>query len=305
MLLHADWDTPALDDDPVAEDVGPFPRRGFLEVWRDHRAAGDLLVAEGGGTALPLAVAAGRLEIAGEADLTDYHCPLGGTPAGLAAFGEALAGVLPRGVPFRFDSLPAEVAQPLAAGLEAGGVSTTSARHEAAAVIDLPGGYDAYLAALRGKDRHEIRRKRRRFAEALGEPALAHDDSPEAWEAFFAMHRAAGGPKGGFLDAPGMEGFFRALAGVEGAVLSLLLGGGGVPVAAAVGFTDERAYYLYNSAYDPSHGAASPGVVLVDALIADAAGRGLRRFDLLKGDEAYKFRMGAVARPLYALEGAA
>jgi CelD/BcsL family acetyltransferase involved in cellulose biosynthesis len=74
-------------------------------------------------------------------------------------------------------------------------------------------------------------------------------------------------------------------------------------VAAAFGFGDDRAYYLYNSAYDPGAAATSPGVVLVDLLVRRCLVEGLARLDLLKGDEVYKFRLGARARPLYAVEG--
>ena len=45
-------------------------------------------------------------------------------------------------------------------------------------------------------------------------------------------------------------------------------------------------------------------MVLVDRLVAAAIEAGRPRFDFLKGDEAYKYRTGAVARPLFALEAA-
>ncbi|MBP1633052.1 MAG: family N-acetyltransferase, partial [Acidobacteria bacterium] len=78
----------------------------------------------------------------------------------------------------------------------------------------------------------------------------------------------------------------------------------GEAVAAAFGFRDGRPYYLYNSAYDPAGSASSPGVILVDLLVRRCLDEGLARLDLLKGDEAYKFRLGARPRPLFAVEGA-
>ncbi|MCJ7726979.1 MAG: GNAT family N-acetyltransferase [Acidimicrobiia bacterium] len=301
MRLHDDWSSAALDREPIAADVGPFPRRGFLEAWWAHRGSGDVLLAEHGEILLPLYRGPAGIEIIGDQDLTDYHCPLGGTPADLAEFGGALAEALPPGTPFRLDSLPQEVAVPLAAGLSAAGVAAACHRHEAAAVLELSGDREAYLAGLRSKDRHEIRRKRRRFAETAGPPELIA--GPGGFGSFVTMHRAAGGRKGDFMD-DAMVAFFEDLLGLDGAVLSLLMGGD-TPVAAAFGFQDEGAYYLYNSAYDPEFGAAAPGVTLVDLLIGAAADGGRRRFDFLKGDESYKFRMGATARPLYAIEGAA
>ena len=73
--------------------------------------------------------------------------------------------------------------------------------------------------------------------------------------------------------------------------------------AVAFGFEDPHTTYLYNSAYEPDVAEASPGIVLVSSLVADAIDRGHTRFDFLKGDEIYKFRMGAHERPLYRLTG--
>ena len=300
MRLHDDWSVAALDGEPTAAHVGPFPRREFLQAWCTHRGSGEVLLAEHQGVLLPLHRCDRGIEIIGEQDLTDYHCPLGGNPADLVGFGAALAEALPPG-PFRFDSLPGEVAVPLAEGLAAGGLAAGVQRHEAAAVVDLAGDHEDYLGALRSKDRHEIRRKRRRFGEAVGPPRLVND--PAGFDAFVAMHRAAAGRKGEFMDDE-MEAFFADLLGIEGAVLSVLMGGD-TAVAAAFGFQDEGAYYLYNSAYAPEFGAAAPGVTLVDLLIAAACDAGRRRFDFLKGEESYKYRAGAVARPLFAIEGSA
>ena len=110
------------------------------------------------------------------------------------------------------------------------------------------------------------------------------------------------GPKGGVLTGE-MEAFFADLLEVPGARLDLLCGEDEEPVAAAFGFQDERAYYLYNSAYDPRAAAASPGAVLVDSLVQRAIAAGLERFDFLKGDEPYKFRLGGRPRPLFVVEG--
>lgn len=299
MRLPDDWPAGALDVCPVAKAVGPFPRREFVEAWWRHRGRGEISVVESSGAALPVAIADGMAEIAGEQDLTDYHSPLGSAD-GVVALGERLAATF-RGVTYRLDSLPEEVAAPLAEGLRAGGLDPSVTRHEAAAVVELPGTYDDYLDSLRSKDRHEIRRKRRRFDADLGEAEVV--EGAGGFDQFVELHRSSAGRKGSFMD-DSMEAFFRDLLDIEGSVVSILLGGGS-PVAGAFGFLDADTYYLYNSGFAPEAGGASPGVVLVDRLIAAAIDRGLSRFDFLKGDERYKYRMGAAARPLLALEGPA
>jgi CelD/BcsL family acetyltransferase involved in cellulose biosynthesis len=246
-------------------------------------------------TLLPLHLERGEAAFLGEADLTDYHSPLGGDGERACS---ALVEALPPGTALVFDSLPGEVAGPIVRGLARAGPEAPCEQHEIAAVLDLPASHGEYLAGLSAKQRHEVRRKARRFSDTLGEPALARDGSAEAFAAFLSMHRAAPGAKGSFMTGD-MERFFAALLTLDGAVLHLLRSGDGEPVAAAFGFEDDEAYYLYNSAFDPAVAPASPGAVLVDLLIADAVAAGRDRFDFLKGDEAYKFRLGATPRPLY------
>lgn len=296
--LHQDWATGGFALDPVADLTGPFPRRAFLEAWWRHRGEGDLLIAESFTSLLATRLGPAGLECAGEPDLTDYHTPLG---AGADALVGDLLASLPAGTPFRFDSLPEEAATVVAVGAGRAARTALCRREGLAAVVDLPSAYDEYLAGLSGKERHEVRRKQRRFQAARG-PGVLVEAGPAGLSTFAGMHRAAAGAKGGFLTGE-MEAFFGDLLHIEGARLELLVGGDGQAVAAAFGFQDERAYYLYNSAYDPGAAAVSPGVILLDLIIRRCLAAGLTRLDLLKGDEGYKFRLGALPRPLFVVEG--
>lgn len=282
---------------PVAENTGPFPLRPFLETWWDHLGAGDELaiVSTEQGT-LPLRVHEGRVQFCGDADLTDYHSPLGNTASGLAAAAAAHSGH-----PYSFDSLPGEAASEIADALEAGGHAHATADDGVTMIVDLSGGVDGWLGDLRKKDRHELRRKRRNFSDALGEPRLERHDSDEAVALFVDLHRTAEGAKGDFM-VQAHEAFFADLVRRAGATVDLLVAGDGV-VAAGFGFAEADGYYLYNSAYDRGVADASPGIVLLTALVEHLAAEGIDRLDLLKGDEAYKFRLGGKPRPLYRIEG--
>jgi CelD/BcsL family acetyltransferase involved in cellulose biosynthesis len=112
------------------------------------------------------------------------------------------------------------------------------------------------------------------------------------------MHRASEGPKGKFM-VPGMEIFFRRLAETflpERIFRLAFLEAGGRRMAGAIAFRFGVTTYLYNSAFDRSRRELSPGMVLTADLIERAIAEGCDRFDLLKGDLAYKYRFGARPR---------
>lgn len=293
------WDDVPRTLEPVAPMTGPFPNRCFLETWGRHRVAPDteVLMAVSPAGAVPIWIDQGVVRLSGEADLTDYHSPLGGS------FDEPLALLARRysGLDFSFDSLPIEAVEPLASALAAAGVPTTPRPHGATLVIDLPATDSAWLESLPKKRRHELRRKRRRFAESFGEPVLERRTDREAFEAFITMHRSSQHDKGRFM-TESMERFFWALITEAGAAVDLL-SVTGTPVAAAFDFVDTEALYLYNSSYAEDASDVSPGIVLLALMIERTIDSGLHRFDFLKGDEQYKYRLGAIDRPLTSLHG--
>lgn len=290
-----DWSALDAARRPLAPSVGPFPHGGFLSALWEHFGSGDLEVTDAGGAAWAFVTADGCVTAAGAADLVDYRSPLGGDPTDLLA---SVVGDRGSGTRFSFDSLPVEAAEAVTKALEANGVGTTTTHFTDSMVLTLDGG--DLLDGLDAKQRHEVRRKQRRFDEALGEALLV--DDPTRFEGFVALHRAAPGNKGEFMTGD-MEGFFRDLLVLPGARLDCLVTGDDRLVAASIGFEDADAYYLYNSAYDPAVAEVSPGIVLLHRLIRRVGESGRSRFDFLKGTEDYKRRLGAEPRPLFLVEG--
>ena len=302
VAVHEEWSTPAFDLAPVAARTGPFVRRDVLSVWHRHRGdSGKLLLVEGHNAFLPLFADERAVRFAGEADLTDYHSPLG-SPEAVRALAADFFADLSAGTEIVLDSLPEEAATPLESGLADAGIAVERSQHEVAAVLALPGSFDEWLGAIGKKERHEVRRKRRRFLEDLGSPAMVRMTGASAVALFAEMHRAASGDKGSFM-TPEMAAMFGELHSSAGAVIDVLVSDAGSPVAAAFGFEDDDGYYLYNSAYEPAARSASPGIVMLASLIERAIDAGKPTFDFLKGDETYKFRHGAEPRPLFALTG--
>jgi CelD/BcsL family acetyltransferase involved in cellulose biosynthesis len=200
------------------------------------------------------------------------------------------------------DLRPVPAASPTAALLPAlaaaSGLTSRVDVEERCPVIELPATWDAYLAGLSGKDRHELRRKLRR-AEA-GRPRVEVARTPAAMAAlmdgFVALHRKSKVGKARFMDEP-MEAFFRQLArdlaaGGRAALWMLWLEER--PAAALLCLEGGGAVSLYNSGFDPEARAMSPGVVLIARTIEDAIARGFRRYDFLRGEEPYKYGFGAV-----------
>lgn len=290
------WAAMHVDARPAAPDIGPFPFGPFLAAVEDAVATPmsevEVVASDTSSVAL---VGGDAVRFAGPAHLTDYHAPLGPD-------GSLVATALARfpGHRFSLDSLPTEAADAVVAALTTAGMEHELEEDESTAVLTLPATYEEWLASIGKKERHEVRRKRRRFEDTFGRICVERcgvEDVP----AFAAMHRTSPGEKGSFM-TPEMERLFTRLVDEADACLHALVCGGSVR-AWAFGFESPTGYWYYNSAYDPDAAMASPGVVLLSSMIEDQIGRGARVFDFLKGDERYKYRHGATKRPLFTVSG--
>jgi CelD/BcsL family acetyltransferase involved in cellulose biosynthesis len=253
-----------------------------------------------------------RMRFMGGDDLTDYQGPLIAgqehRPAVAEAFLEFLLGEfdgwdyleakgLP--VPFHFSEWLVEVA-------DRTGLDFELELHELTAVLMLPAGWRDYLGGLGSKKRHELERKMRRFDREAPSAVLRTTDDErleEDIEAFIGLHKTSPGEKGEFM-LPAREEFFRNVARTlqpAGLLCLDLLELDGRPIAATISFRYDGVFYLYNSAYDLSLKAISPGLILVARLIERSIGEGLRRFDFLRGRERYKYDLGAEALPLHSI----
>jgi len=298
MNTHTDWTSRGFSLAPVADAVGPFSGPEFLAtLWGNTHMDGDqLIIAEAADALTALAIVNDTLGFVGHRDLVDYRSPLGSGSDHL--IGDVVRS-LPSGTRMVLDSLPGEAAHLLVAGFRQAGIEVAPRVHDVTAVLALPPTFDEYLTSIGKKDRHELRRKRRRFEMAEGsfsvQRAIADGD---IFKRFIELHRRSEGEKGTFM-TPRMEQLFSALLELPGWGVDALLTGTGDVAAAAFGYAGEDGYYLYNSAFDPALRQIAPGQVLLGAMIEHAISQGHRIFDFLKGNEAYKFRLGALERPLY------
>ena len=256
----------------------------------------------------PLMIRDDVVSFLGGTDLVDYHDILAGdvdhqtltaelldSLAGIDGWKSAEFGSLPDWSPF-VATLP-ETAHRM-------GWSAEASIEDVAPGLDIPETWDEYLAGLGRKNRHELRRKLRRL-EAAGD--VTHDEytSPEAIEAnldeFFRLHRLSAPDKAEFM-TPEREQFFRATCsrlahdcGVRLAFTRL----DGNSLAASLSFEYMSRRLVYNSGYDPEYRSLSVGLLNHALFLKQCIEDKVEYADFLRGNERYKYNLGAKDRTIY------
>jgi CelD/BcsL family acetyltransferase involved in cellulose biosynthesis len=170
----------------------------------------------------------------------------------------------------------------------------------------LPRSWESYLYMLGGKQRHEIRRKIRRLDEAghVRYRVVTHpDEVPEQMDIFLSMFTASRPDKSEFMSDQ-MASFFLSLAqqlANRGWFRLSFLDIDKVPAAGVICFDYNNTIFLYNSGYERRFRHLSAGLLSKVFSIKDSIERKRRRYDLLKGNEAYKKQLGGTPVPLYRL----
>lgn len=170
--------------------------------------------------------------------------------------------------------------------------------------VDISGGYDGYLERLKGKQRHEMTRKARKLARDAGDLDVVRvpaEKVGDELEAFLELARASQPEKAGFFAKPELRDWFRALVdefAADGTLRLHQLHVGGMPGAMTLSLVHDGEWGVYNSSWDPALAGLAPGMVLIGELIRLAAEEGLAVFDLLRGDEPYKYQFGTSDRPV-------
>ncbi|NQU96417.1 MAG: GNAT family N-acetyltransferase [Chloroflexi bacterium] len=170
--------------------------------------------------------------------------------------------------------------------------------------LALPPTWDEYMASLSRKNRHELRRKLRRlegagrvrFVEVAGAAAIA-----EGLDDFVALVRKSGPEKAAFL-TPERERFFRAVAvalAEEDAARLSFLELDQERVAVSLSFIHGKDRLLYNSGYDPQYRRLAVGLLAHAFNIRCSIEQGLQVYDFMRGDEPYKYHLGAEDRTIH------
>jgi CelD/BcsL family acetyltransferase involved in cellulose biosynthesis len=191
----------------------------------------------------------------------------------------------------------------LSSALRRRGLSVRHMATEPCPYLDLPADWDAYLATLSPSRRETIRRKERRLRRqhAVSVTDYVPERLDDGWRLLHTLH-AQRWEGGGVLADPRLDHLLRRFTSELAArdeVWLTTLDVEGVPVAAWYGFAWNDTVYFYQSGRDPRWEPASVGLVLMAVMIRRAIDRGYRRFDFLRGREAYKLSWTSTERLNY------
>jgi CelD/BcsL family acetyltransferase involved in cellulose biosynthesis len=283
----------------------------WIEVAREHDSAEAVTLAVGDP---PHAIAAlardadGTLRFAG-GELTDEQdvvAPAGQERSIATAVGTWIAGETPRRVRLEFVPEDAPTLDAIDAVLSAHGYRVDRSRLITSPRLTLPSDFETYVQGLGKKERHELRRKIRRLENATRATFRWASDTERGptLDRFFALHRLSRGEKADFM-TPGVERFFRDIADALAPLGRLRLGvlrAHDEDAAVLFAFAYRGTLALYNAAYDPALASLSIGIVGHAWAIREAIGERFETYDLLRGDEPYKYDLGAADRWLGRLE---
>jgi CelD/BcsL family acetyltransferase involved in cellulose biosynthesis len=173
-----------------------------------------------------------------------------------------------------------------------------------AARIKLPPTWDNYLESLDSHERKELRRKIRKAEEQAQGKLVVMDG--QNWDesrlnTALDLVQAADATKGEWFAMNVRPMLIRIAPTLarEGRLRLLTLMLGESPAAALFEFPSPRGPLLYNSGYDPSQRQWSPGAVMFGLALKQAIENHAAVFDLLRGREEYKYRLGAVDDQLF------
>ena len=176
-------------------------------------------------------------------------------------------------------------------------LSAELVHHRVCPYLPLPRSWAEFLAGLGTHMRSNVKRRRNNLAKQFSAEYVTVSEAsqlPEAMAALFRLHGARWrrrGVKGAFA-GEAMQRFHLEVAArfvAEGMLALHLLRLDGEPRAAFYGFRHRQRVYHYLGGFDPALARFGPGVALHAYAIEQAIGGGATEFDMLRGDETYKY----------------
>jgi len=258
----------------------------------------------------PLVCRDGVVSFLGGTDLVDYHdfiCADGPGESCLDALLRNLSNSLSAHTVL-LESLPEGTLtlEQFRKVAESAGWTVEVKQEDVAPRLELGDDWEEYVASLRKKDRHELRRKLRRL-NAAGEvnhyELRSREDVESGMDDFFRLHRMSMPEKEEFMTAE-RERFFREVSARladEDVTRLTFLELDGERLATSLSYVVDGVRYLYNSGYNPQRRDLSVGLLNHALSIKASIEQGHSVFDFMRGDEIYKYHLGGVDRNVFRL----
>lgn len=174
-------------------------------------------------------------------------------------------------------------------------------------VVDLAGHtWESYLASRGREHRYGVQRKLRGLRKNFDvsfDAARTEDERRVALALLLDLHERRWRDKGtsDAFHTPGLRAFhedFTRLALERGWLRLFVLRLSGAPAAAFYGLRYGTSFFFYQSGFDPAYSRHGVGVATMALSIEAAVGEGAQIFDMLHGEEEYKFHWSTRVRPL-------
>ena len=244
-------------------------------------------------------------------DYLDVIVRRGHEREGLAAVADALAAA---GAVLELSHVPANVsaAAQLAGDLaRRRGWTASASRINVCPFIKLSGhSWPSYLASLGSAHRYNVQRRLKNLTKQFDvrfEQATSEEQRREALELLIDLHNRRWSERGGsqsFATAA-LRAFYDDVSrsGLELGWLRLfILRLDGRPAAALHGYQYGGVFSFYQAGFDPAFAKQSVGLVTMALAIKSAIEEGADEYDLLHGDEPYKYQWADKTRDLERIE---
>jgi len=244
-------------------------------------------------------------------DYLDVIIRRGHEREGLAAVADALTAA---GVVLELSHVPASasVAAQLAADLARRlGWTASTSKINVCPFIELSGhSWPSYLASLGSAHRYNVQRRLKNLTKQFDvrfEQASSEEQRREALELLIDLHNRRWRERGGSQSfaTVALRAFYDDVSrlGLERGWLRLfILRLDGRPAAALHGYQYGGVFSFYQAGFDPEFAKQSVGLVTMALAIKSAIEEGAEEYDLLHGDESYKYQWAGKARDLDRIE---
>jgi hypothetical protein len=163
--------------------------------------------------------------------------------------------------------------------------------------FSLPVSYQEFLSTKSAKTRRNIKKAKKRIEKEFNvnlHYITKNDEINEAFKVAALLHEKSlmENKKEGSFRKPGFLEFHKRFAKLllkKGHLIFVILYLDNQPVAFRYGFNLNDKYYDYLTGYDPYYKKWSPGVAIMNYIIADLIRRKTKEYDLLRGGYRYKY----------------